>query len=134
MTFRSAFEGEFTAGHNVVDPHVHTFRVQVTCVGVPGEAGACEGMVVDFGLLSTAFKSQVRDELEGYMLIGPNDQLDPASSLLPVRRFPLRPTVENLARWCFEQIERQLGETGSLVERVAVWENDACMASYTRCS
>jgi 6-pyruvoyl-tetrahydropterin synthase len=135
MTYRTRFEAEFRAGHLVIDPHVHTYRVGITCSGEPDHKGATEGMVVDFRLLAEVFDAAIRSELEGYMLVGPNDNTSTLESGLPVKQLPSRPTVEHLAFWCFQRVTEKLGNPlGQRVERVTVWENDSCMASYERCS
>ena len=131
--FKTSFEGAFSAGHDVIDPHLHDYRVRATCVGKPAVDGVTEGMVVDFRALDRAFHCGLKRVLEGTMIVKTAGQWTEVDDM-PEYVIGFRPTVENLAHWCFVQIERHLpkGDARKLQE-VTVWENDSCMATFSRC-
>lgn len=130
--YSSAYQFEFDAGHDVLTPHRHTFRVRVECAGPIQSDGPSEGMVIDFRLLAAAARRTVRAELDGRML---TDDPELAAALrsqsVDVALVEFRPTVEHLARYCFERLADELPSAeAATIRRVVIWENDACMASY----
>ncbi len=161
MTTTVSKEVEFDAGHRVPDhgskcrsPHGHRYRVRVTCTGsVVDEAGATDnGMVVDFGDLKGWMTEHIHDVLDHAMIIYERDDNLLDSILGTERRpvepgvrdvglhmwdfvaFPYVPTAENIARWCWDQLEPVVADhwrgnmTLSLVE---VWETPTSLATYS---
>lgn len=135
--FESQFQTEFDGGHLVLDAHRHHFRVRVRCAGELDDRGPTSGMVVDFRVLANLLDRRIRRELEGFMLVDESeaDALAGVDQLegLPVKTMPFRPTVEHLARWCYEQVTEELSPGhADKIESVEVWENERCMAAFRR--
>ncbi|MGH7635377.1 MAG: 6-pyruvoyl trahydropterin synthase family protein [Gemmatimonadaceae bacterium] len=99
--------------------HGHGYTCDVT---VRGEIDATTGMIVDLGRLDQALAREVRD------------RFDHRNINLDVPEFAegkLVPTGENLARFIFERIERELPKPARLV-RVSVGEDDSLSSAYAR--
>lgn len=138
-------EIEFDAGHRVPNhkskcrnPHGHRYRVVATITGtIVDEAGASdEGMLLDFGDLKSVLVSFVHDPLDHAFIIYEGDRdlwkcfQDTPFNLVV---FPYIPTAENIARWCWEQIEGPLRESfrGNFwLDNVEVWETPTSTATY----
>ena len=91
-------------------------------VTVSGPIDDKTGFVVDLGVLDRILKEQVRD------------RFDHRNINLDVPEFgdaKLVPTGENLARFIFERVERELPKPAKVV-RVTVGEDDTLSATYTR--
>ena len=99
--------------------HGHSYVCDVT---VSGPIDDKTGFVVDLGVLDRILKEQVRD------------RFDHRNINLDVPEFgdgKLVPTGENLARFIFERVERELPKPAKVV-RVTVGEDDTLSATYTR--
>jgi 6-pyruvoyltetrahydropterin/6-carboxytetrahydropterin synthase len=151
-------EIEFDAGHRVPNheskcrnPHGHRYRVVVSLEGeIVEEAGAPdEGMLIDFGNVKTLLVNLVHDPLDHGFIVyeGDQDLLDCFEWYDPTKvkagpiggapwkiiRFPYIPTAENLAVWCWEQLEPAVEDywRGNLrLFDVEVWETPTSSASY----
>jgi 6-pyruvoyltetrahydropterin/6-carboxytetrahydropterin synthase len=91
-------------------------------VTVSGPIDEKTGFVVDLGVLDRILKEQVRD------------RFDHRNINLDVAEFgdgKLVPTGENLARFIFERVDRELPKPAS-VTRVTVGEDDTLSATYNR--
>jgi 6-pyruvoyltetrahydropterin/6-carboxytetrahydropterin synthase len=89
---------------------------------VSGPIDETTGFVVDLGVLDGILKEQVKD------------RFDHRNINLDVAEFAdgkLVPTGENLARFIFERIERELPKPARVV-RVTVGEDDSLSAIYSR--
>lgn len=99
--------------------HGHTYVCDVT---VSGPIDDATGFVVDLGLLDRILKNEVRD------------RFDHRNINLDVAEFgdgKLVPTGENLARYIFERVQKELPPP-TRVERVTVGEDDSLSATYSR--
>jgi 6-pyruvoyltetrahydropterin/6-carboxytetrahydropterin synthase len=99
--------------------HGHTYVCDVT---VAGPIDDITGFVVDLGVLDQILKAQVRD------------RFDHRNINLDVPEFgdgKLVPTGENLAKYIFERVERELPKPAHVV-RVRVGEDDTLSATYSR--
>jgi 6-pyruvoyltetrahydropterin/6-carboxytetrahydropterin synthase len=138
-------EVEFDAGHRVPNhvskcrnPHGHRYRVRVKCQGpiVEDAARPDFGMLVDFGDLKRLMTVFIHDPLDHAMVIH-KDDTDLWTAMeghgWKVVNFPYVPTAENMARWCWDQLDDEIralfGFELSLVE-VAVWETPTSVAYY----
>ncbi len=132
--FESAYEFEVEGGHDVIDPHRHRYRIRIECVGPLHESGPQRGMVVDFRDLARVARTVVRANLEGVMLTEDATHVDRDRHRdLEVVVVDFRPTVELLAKRCFDQVVATLDEhSAAAIRRVVIWENDHCMAAYGR--
>ena len=100
--------------------HGHSYLCDVT---VSGEIDPTTGMIVDLAVLDRILRDEVRERFDHH-----NINVD-------VPEFgegKLVPTGENLARFIFERVGRQLEATGSTarVVRVTVAEDTTLSASY----
>lgn len=149
---RISKEVQFDAGHRVPNhkskcrnPHGHRYRVVVHCEGTiietPGASD--EGMLVDFSDLKTIMTERIHDVLDHGFIVYEND-LDMLNCLAHSRVhgtddqwkvivFPSIPTAENIALWCWNQIDKAIKESfGSnlWLYMVEVWETPTSCAKY----
>jgi 6-pyruvoyltetrahydropterin/6-carboxytetrahydropterin synthase len=99
--------------------HGHTYVCDIT---VSGPIDDKTGFVVDLGVLDPILKKEVMD------------RFDHRNINLDVAEFAdgkLVPTGENLARYIFERIEKELPNPAK-VTRVTVGEDDSLSATYSR--
>lgn len=143
---RISKEVEFDAGHRVPshgskcrNPHGHRYRVQVHCTGpiIDDPGSPDDGMLVDFGDLKGLMTALIHDPLDHAMIVWEADgELQDAldGHGWDVRIFPYVPTAENIARWCFEQLDgpiRDRFRDGLTLDEVAVWETPTSVAYYS---
>ena len=98
--------------------HGHSYVCDVT---VGGPIDATTGFVVDLGLLDDILNRQVKQ------------QFDHRNINLDVPEFAdgkLVPTGENLARFIFERVQRELPKPARVL-RVTVGEDDSLSATYS---
>jgi 6-pyruvoyltetrahydropterin/6-carboxytetrahydropterin synthase len=117
-------EAGFASGHYLrnyhgrcENPHGHNYKVQVTLMGRELDAA---GLLLDFKMLKELMRPVI-DRIDHQML---ND-LEPFTEL--------NPSAENLARYFFDQTNRQLAEMTSGRVRVkdcTIWETDTTSATY----
>lgn len=156
MSFLITREIQFDAGHRVPNheskcrnPHGHRYKVQIMVEAnkvVDAEGTSEEGMVADFGMLKYLLTNYIHDVLDHGFIVWHDDPLygwlcNAAMALEPdtgwkVIEFPYIPTAENIAKWCFWELEtavmvegQNLGNNAKLV-RVNVYETPNSMASY----
>lgn len=139
-------EVEFDAGHRVPshgskcrNPHGHRYRLRVACVGqIINEPGAPDdGMLVDFSDLKRLMTEKVHDVLDHAFIYHTDDHemrqaLAVNAGWLTIE-FPYVPTAENIARWCWEQLQQPVNRQfrGNLnLHEVAVWETPTSVAYY----
>jgi 6-pyruvoyltetrahydropterin/6-carboxytetrahydropterin synthase len=99
--------------------HGHSYVCDVT---VSGPIDVTTGFVVDLGLLDRILKEHV------------TDRFDHRNLNLDVPEFAdgkLVPTGENLARYIFERVARELPRP-AMVERVTVAEDEKLSATYSK--
>jgi 6-pyruvoyltetrahydropterin/6-carboxytetrahydropterin synthase len=99
--------------------HGHSYVCDVT---VSGPIDVTTGFVVDLGVLDRILKEHV------------TDRFDHRNINLDVPEFAdgkLVPTGENLARYIFERVARELPRP-AMVERVTVAEDEALSATYSK--
>jgi 6-pyruvoyltetrahydropterin/6-carboxytetrahydropterin synthase len=99
--------------------HGHSYVCDVT---ITGPIDPKTGFVVDLGLLDRILKEQVKD------------RFDHRNINLDVPEFAdgkLVPTGENLARFIFDRVAKDLPNPAS-VKRVTVSEDDSLSATYSR--
>jgi 6-pyruvoyltetrahydropterin/6-carboxytetrahydropterin synthase len=96
--------------------HGHNYRVHVMArASSPGDGG----MVIDFGELKKA-AGVVVEKLDHTFLndVKPFDKVDPSA--------------ENIARFLFDEIRKNLDEQADLLHSVSVWESDSSRATYVK--
>ena len=96
--------------------HGHNWVVKVT---VSGNELNDQGMLIDFKILKSYLKSVI-DELDHKFI----NELKPFDTK--------NPTVENIARFIFDEIEIKLTSNDVHVLKVKVWENENNLAAYYR--
>lgn len=143
---------EWDAGHRVMahgskcrNPHGHRYRLEVTCGGeIVDEPGAPDdGMLVDFGDLKRLMTELVHDKLDHGFICQEGDPLyaflEDASLAIDRDRpwhlieFPYAPTAENIARWCWDQLEGPIERCfrdGLRLVSVKVWETPTSTALF----
>jgi 6-pyruvoyltetrahydropterin/6-carboxytetrahydropterin synthase len=113
----------FAAAHNLINYqgdcenlHGHNWLVEVT---VGAKQLDVAGLGIDFKILKKETKALLSELDHKYL----ND-LEPFKSASP--------SSENIGRYLFESLSRNLDNDNITVERVNVWESDNACASYTR--
>jgi 6-pyruvoyltetrahydropterin/6-carboxytetrahydropterin synthase len=99
--------------------HGHSYVCDVT---IGGPIDDTTGFVVDLGILDEILRKRVKE------------RFDHRNINLDVPEFAdgkLVPTGENLARYIFEQVERELPKPAQVL-RVTVGEDDSLSATYSR--
>ena len=144
-------EIEFDAGHRVQshgskcrNPHGHRYRVRVSCVGeiVNDPGSEDDGTLVDFGDLKQLMTVGIHDVLDHGFICEQSDRLLRTLSAGAVAagehwkliEFPWAPTAENIARWCWQQLEEPIRERfrdGLQLSEVAIWETPTSVAYFT---
>jgi len=138
-------EVEFDAGHRVPNhkskcrnPHGHRYRLRVTITGqiVQTPGASDEGMLADFGDLKTLMTEHVHDVLDHGFIAYEDDELIMSMfageyvedfKLIVV---PFIPTAENLAKWCWDQLEVHILNMGFIPTVVELWETPTSKATY----
>ncbi|KKM26728.1 hypothetical protein LCGC14_1581880 [marine sediment metagenome] len=117
--------------------HGHTYHLKAEVLGVVGETEGTsdEGMVIDFGDIKTILMTNIYNVLDHAMMLWEKDLLvpalraDQATNLIEV---PFIPTAENIARWCFEQVDNDLHIPGRRrLLRIVVNETPTSAAEYS---
>ena len=94
--------------------HGHNWKVEVTITGTKlGE----DGMLIDFGLVKEAAK-KVLSDLDHQFL----NELEPFKTD--------NPSSENIARYLYGALARDLNDDRIRVSKVTAWESDSACASY----
>ena len=117
-------EGGFSSGHYLrnykgkcENPHGHNYKVQVTLAGAALDEA---GLLLDFKLLKHVMRPVI-DRLDHQML---ND-LEPFTEI--------NPSAENLARYFYDETNRQLASLTQGRVRVkdcTIYETDTTTATY----
>lgn len=138
-------EIEFDAGHRVPNhkskcrnPHGHRYRVRVYATGhIVEEPGASdEGMLVDFSDLKKIMQTKIHDVLDhGFIIYKDDEQMVEAlyGQDWNVIIFPYIPTAENIARWCWEQIQEPIETSfrdNLWLKSITVYETPTSEATY----
>lgn len=142
-------EIEFDAGHRVPchngkcrNPHGHRYRVEVLCKGtiIEDPTAPDNGMLVDFGDLKSIMMSKIHDVLDHKFIVWDQDSimmhlLDPGCQEIEGRVvFPYVPTAENIARWCWYQLDPVIltrwHPDQMYLSRITVWETPTSKAEY----
>lgn len=140
-------EIQFDAGHRVPNhrskcrnPHGHRYRVIVSCIGsIVEEAGASdEGMLIDFSDLKILMTNLIHDPLDHGFIVWEQDQTLLAALFggavnWKIIAFPYIPTAENIAIWCWEQLDPPIKDyfRGNLtLSSIEVWETPTSKAAY----
>ena len=119
--FEVTVQQTFAAGHALrnyrgkcENVHGHNYRVQVT---VEGAELNSIGLLVDFADVKRLVRSVV-ERLDHRFLneLAPFDEINPSA--------------ENLARYFYDELSRNLGVSGPQVREVKIWETDVSSATY----
>ena len=94
--------------------HGHNWKIEVF---VKGEKLGPDGLLIDFRLIKAATQ-KVLDGLDHAFL----NELEHFKEI--------NPSSENIARYIFESLERELTSDQVRVSRVAAWESDTACASW----
>jgi 6-pyruvoyltetrahydropterin/6-carboxytetrahydropterin synthase len=97
-------------------PHGHNFEVEAV---LKARALDNTGLAIDFRLLKGALK----DAVSAW------DHAD-LNELPELAGAGLNPSAENLARLAYETLSSRLDSPDAWIDRVTIWENAACAASY----
>lgn len=102
------------AGGGCEQLHGHTWKVEVF---IEGEELKNEGILMDFREVKDIVKKWI-DKLDHQYL---NDILA-----------DINPTTENLAKYLFEGLEKEINSEKVKLSRVKVWESDDTCVSYEK--
>ncbi len=111
---------EWDMGHRVPNhrskcrnPHGHRYRLEVTVRGqlVKERGSSAQGMIIDFADVKQAMLERIHDVVDhGYMVYEDDDVMrsffeENQSENFRVLVVPFVPTAENIAKWCYEQLQ-----------------------------
>lgn len=94
--------------------HGHNWKVEVCVIG---EKLGSDGLVIDFKVVKEATK-KVLDKLDHEFL----NELEPFKTL--------NPSSENIARYIFKSLTKDLNSEDVTVSKVTTWESDYACATY----
>jgi 6-pyruvoyltetrahydropterin/6-carboxytetrahydropterin synthase len=112
---------QFAAAHQLRDfvgkcerLHGHNWKIETH---VSGNKLGKDGLVIDFKVIKEATK-KILDELDHKFL----NELEPFRTQ--------NPSSENIARYIFESLSRQLNSEHVKISKVTAWESENARASY----
>jgi 6-pyruvoyltetrahydropterin/6-carboxytetrahydropterin synthase len=94
--------------------HGHNWKIEVT---VASQRLGREGLVIDFGVLKQRLE-KVMKTLDHTCL----NELPPFSKR--------EPSSENIAKYIFDALKKELKERTVVLKKVTAWESDTACASY----
>ena len=94
--------------------HGHNWKIEVF---VKGEKLGPDGLLIDFRLIKTATQKVLNDLDHAFL-----NELDHFTEI--------NPSSENIARYIYEFLDRELTGGQVRVSRVCAWESDTACASY----
>ena len=119
--YKLMVKGNFAAAHQLREfqgkcehLHGHNWKVEVY---ITGEKVGEDGMLMDFGLIKKA-TAEVLDRLDHQFL----NEVEPFTSL--------NPSSENIARYIYESLGREINNGNARVSKVTAWESDTACATY----
>jgi 6-pyruvoyltetrahydropterin/6-carboxytetrahydropterin synthase len=117
-------EADFSSGHYLrnykgkcENPHGHNYKIRVTLAGVALDEA---GLLLDFKLLKQVLRPVI-ERIDHRML----NELEPF--------IVLNPSAENLAKYFYDQTNKQLAEMTAgrvRVKDATIWETDTTTATY----
>jgi len=121
MMYELMVRTKFAAAHQLRDVggsceqlHGHTWKVEVF---LQGERLEEEGILIDFREVKSIVKKWI-DKLDHKYL---NDVLE-----------DINPTTENLAKYLFEKLEKNIDSKRVKLSKIKVWESDDTCVSYEK--
>ena len=120
--------------------HGHRYRIVAELRGdnVVEEHGASDqGMLMDFGEIKRLLVEHIHDPLDHGFMVWKDDAVLRDFLLATGNRTIVMdnvPTAENLARWCFERLAREVVSVfgnGLRLHAITVWETPNNSATYT---
>ena len=146
-------EVEFDTGHRVPNhdskcrnPHGHRYKVRVHIQGelVTTKGASNQGMLADFGDLKTLMTERIHDVLDhAFVMWEHDDAMMGAFGVYPsasgwdnengfkIVVVPFIPTAENIAKWCWDQLEWLVTGMGFDLSLVEVYETPTSVARYS---
>ncbi len=136
---------EWDMGHRVPNHkskcrnlHGHRYRLELTVTGelVQTNGASSEGMIIDFADLKQAMMESIHDVLDhGYMVCEQDKVMldffaENEDQNFRVIKVPFIPTSENIARWCYEQLEDSC-PGGVRIVNCRVFETPNSWADYS---
>lgn len=116
---------DFASAHTLRDypgacsrMHGHNWKVEVEVSGTELDE---MGMLVDFKKIKKATKV-ITERLDHYYI---ND-------IAPFTE--INPTAENLAKYFFEELQKQITEPNTMINQVTLWETERACATYSASS
>ncbi|MDO8592032.1 MAG: 6-carboxytetrahydropterin synthase [bacterium] len=119
--------------------HGHRYRAEVCLTGsiIDNKSASSNGMVIDFGDIKKIAEQSVLNKLDHSFMYWKEDKilLDFFSNNAELKSVsvPFTPTVENIAKWIFEQLEPRFRErfgTDSHLYSIKIFETPSCFAIY----
>jgi len=128
-------------------PHGHEYKIIVgvddKVVDFPGASD--EGMVIDFGDLKKIMMNIIDSKFDHTTTVYEGDNVyiqslelindilgNENKNLIRFNIVPFIPTAENLARYWYKLIEKELLDVGIAIKYVEVWETYTSTARYTK--
>ncbi len=119
--YNLTIETEFAAAHRIKEAggkcerlHGHTWKVQVT---IQGEKLNARGILIDFREVKKIIKKSINKLDHQYL----NEVLK-----------NMEPTTENIAKYLFKKLEKELNSERVKLSKVKVGESDKTWVSYSQ--
>jgi len=118
--------------------HRYVFELTVSAPLVDAKKDSSEGMVIDFGDIKTIMMTHVHDLLDhGCMWYEGDPKREAIMSLTSEWNHivvPFIPTAENMAKWIYDIMIVQFGDTPIVVKNVRIFETPNSYADYYVCN
>jgi len=137
---------EFDCGHRIYNhkgkcqnPHGHRYRLEATFTGpVNSDIKSSEyGMIGDFGNLKELLMATIHEKFDhGFLVFQDDEELRQAFSInskWKIITTYYNTTVENMTKWCFDEISKQLSGQKSKIYlvKLKLFETPNSWAEYS---
>ena len=117
--------------------HGHRYKLEITLIGelksITGDSE--EGMIIDFDKIKTILKERIQEVLDHCFMIYEKDKILTeffsinAKENLKVVTVPFIPTVENISRWCYQNLHDRFPEN-IYIKNIRVFESPNSWADF----
>ena len=135
---------EWEMGHRIPNhagkcrnPHGHHYKLELTVSGplCGKREHQLEGMIVDFDRVRRSLQKQIFETLDHSFMVYNKDKIMSDFFCLndqenfKIVYVPFIPTVENISRWCFDQLHDCFGDSVK-IQNVRVYETPTSWADF----
>ena len=135
---------QWDMGHRVMNHrsickglHGHRYKAEICIEGelIEKEGVSEEGMVIDFDIMKKLIKNHIHDKADHRFMVYEGDPIlrDKIPSAIQEELnfllVPFIPTVENIVRWCYDQLHNHMPKE-VFIANCLLWETPNHWAEY----